>query len=93
MSEIDYDTVPVGYMAMGLLLYVEQGVEPGGFMRALLSNDLRGAIASADGTNIARIPHWVSWMENNLPSGSWGSAANYQGWVMRCGLAGQARAA
>lgn len=81
MREIDYSTVPVDYMAGAVQRYIEQGIEPGSFMRALLSNDLRGAIARADGMNIARIPHWVVWMENNLPGASWGSVQNYEGWI------------
>lgn len=81
MREIDYSTVPVDYMAGAVQRYIENGLEPGSFMRALLSNDLRGAIARADGMNIARIPHWVVWMEQNMPVGSWGSPDAYWSWV------------
>jgi hypothetical protein len=89
MHTIDYATVPVDYMAGAMQRYVEQGIEPGSFLRALLSNDLRGAIARADGMNVARIPHWVVWMENNLPGGAWGSSERYESWILRCGLAGR----
>jgi hypothetical protein len=85
MREIDYSTVPAAHMISGLQLYVEQGIEPGGFMRALLCNDLRGAVARADAANIARIPHWVVWMENNLPGAAWGSVQNYENWIARGG--------
>lgn len=85
MREIDYTSVPVDYMAGAVQCYIENGLEPGSFMRALLCNDLRGAIARADGMNIARIPHWVVWMENNLPGAAWGSAQNYENWIARGG--------
>jgi len=88
MREIDYSTVPVDYMAGAVQRYIEQGIEPGSFMRALLSNDLRGAVSSADGMNIVHIPHWVVWMENNLPSVTWGSADRYDAWVTCRGHAG-----
>ena len=88
MREIDYSTVPVDYMAGAVQRYIENGFEPGSFLRALLSNDLRGAIARADAANIAKIPHWVVWMENNLPGGAWGSPESYEHWIARRGYAG-----
>lgn len=87
-AEISYDSVPAEHMINGLRLYVEQGIEPGSFMQALLGNDLRGAVARADAVNIARIPHWVVWMENNLPGGCWGSTENLHNWIRRGGARG-----
>jgi len=88
MRTISYDTVPVGYMAGGMRRYVENGIEPGGFMRSLLSNDLRSAVATADAMNLVHLPHWVVWLENNLPATAWGSAERYEAWINNGGNAG-----
>jgi hypothetical protein len=88
MRTISYDTVPVSYMASGMRRYIENGIEPGGFMRALLRNDLRGAVAAADAMNLVHIPHWVVWLENNLPGAAWGSDDRYTAWINGGGIAG-----
>lgn len=79
--EPSYDTIPAAHMVGAVRRYLEQGLEPGGFLRALLSNDLRGAVMRADGVNVARIPEWVAWLENNMPTGSWGSPEAYDAWL------------
>lgn len=90
-SEINYDTVPVGYMADGLRRYIEHGYEPGGFMRAVLCNDLQEAVLRADGINVSKLPHWVIWVRDNLPGGCKGSYEAYNAWVEIGGLQGIAK--
>jgi len=54
----------------------EGGMHPaelGGFVRALLSNDLREAVGKADDENFAALKETVSWVHFNLPSNAWGS--------------------
>ena len=48
---IDYDAVPVDYMAAGMRRYIEYGIAPGSFMTAILCNDLMEAAQRADDTN------------------------------------------
>lgn len=79
--KIDYSTVPVDYMAGAVQRYVEQGLEPGGFMQALLTNHLFDAVRRADGLNIAHIPQWVVWIETHLPLACYGSRDRYQAWM------------
>lgn len=56
-----------------LTRYVEQGIMPGGFLAAVLSNDLVGTFAQADSSNVSRIEDIVSFVYNRMPSSSWGS--------------------
>ena len=85
MRDINYATVPVDYMAGALQRYMEYGIEPGSFLRAVLSNDLRGAVARADAMNGVVISEWVVWMEGNLPEAAWGSAERYYNWIIQRG--------
>lgn len=87
MRDINYDSVPVDYMAGGLKRYVEHGMEPGSFMQAILCNDLMGAVSRADATNIQLIPAWCKWIHANLPGICYGSEERYEAWVTKQGLA------
>ncbi len=80
---IPYDTVPVAHMAGGMRRYFENGISPGSFGKALLSNDLCETLARADDDNAACVRQWVQWLYNNAPAGSWGSPANYANWITR----------
>jgi hypothetical protein len=55
--------------------YVNLGQPTGGFLRAVLENDLRRAIEKADHINVWLIPHIVAYLYNNVPSLVWGSPA------------------
>lgn len=54
--------------------YIEHGFEPGGFLCAVLSNDLMGAVARADSMNAVAIPEIAKFIYNQVPRGAWGSA-------------------
>ena len=53
--------------------YVEHKLAPGGFLTAVLSNDLFGAVARADSENLVALPDIVKYIYNELPSDCWGS--------------------
>lgn len=53
---------------------------PGGFVRAVLENDLHMAVARADSDNIQVIPEIMTYVVNKLPSASWGSPERVQQW-------------
>ena len=55
--------------------YVEHRYHPGGFIEAVLSNDLFGAVARADKDNLAALPEIVKFIYNQTPSNCWGSKA------------------
>lgn len=50
-----------------IMRYVEHGVQPGGFLTAVLCNDLYNATGRADRENLAALPAIVRWFANNRP--------------------------
>lgn len=63
--------------------YVEQGRATGGFLRAVLENDLRGAIGRADEINLAALPHIVAYINERVPAIATGSAQLVDAWLRR----------
>jgi len=61
--------------------YVEHKILPGGFLMAVLSNDLFGAVGRADSQNLAALPDIVKYVYNEMPSASWGSQDQIYKWV------------
>lgn len=53
--------------------YVIHGIMPGGFLTAVLCNDLFGAFGKADSYNRASLFQITQHIYNNLPRDSWGS--------------------
>ncbi|GBR36678.1 hypothetical protein [Gluconobacter kondonii] len=62
--------------------YLEEGdgASMSTFYRALLSNDLIGAIQGADAENRAGLPDFVEYLTAYAPCGSYGSADAIQTW-------------
>lgn len=69
-------------------LYAKHGCPTGGFLAAVLSNDLKDACARADSDNRHAIFDIVSYIYNNLPSGCWGSRERVRAWIDHGGFAG-----
>lgn len=65
--------------------YVNSGIMPGGFLTAVLSNDLFGAVAMADSANRLALPEIVAFIYNDVPSAAWGSADKVYSWAQRKG--------
>ena len=61
--------------------YLVHGFEPGGFMMAVLSNDLYGAVARADFVNTDLISQYARWIESRAPYGSYGDRETVRGWL------------
>ena len=61
--------------------YVKDKIPTGGFLEAVLSNDLVGAVGRADSINIQRIPEIVKYIYNNLPSNCWGDSETVSKWL------------
>ena len=61
--------------------YVNQRAAPGGFLSAVISNDLVGAVSTADNKNLDGLPAAVSYLYNECPSGCWGSPEKYHDWL------------
>ena len=61
--------------------YILRGIPPGGFLEAVLSNDLKGAFARADIENRNAMYEIVTWIHNYAPSGCWGSKDRVNEWL------------
>lgn len=69
------------YMIGALSRYVFDGLPPGSFLEAVLSNDLRRAVERADENNQAMIVNWVKLLYNHVPASCWGSPEKYHQWI------------
>jgi hypothetical protein len=69
------------YMRGGMERYILQGVRPGGFMSALLSNDLRRTFERADENNQRAVLDYLKFLYNGAPAQAWGSEAKFEKWI------------
>jgi len=60
--------------------YVEHGYMPGGFLTAVLCNDLFQAVCRADHMNQACLADIVKWIYNSMPMAARGSEDNMMNW-------------
>ena len=60
--------------------YIEDGLQGGHFLTAVLSNDLTGAVNRADSGNRKALVDIVTWLYNEAPQGCWGSKENVENW-------------
>ena len=63
--------------------YQNGGIPPGGFLRAVLENNLCEAIGHADDNNLPALRDIVGWVYNRMPSAAWGSREKYKAWIER----------
>ena len=61
--------------------YVVNRIRTGGFLYAVLTNDLRGAMATADNDNLAALKVIVGFLHNEVPGICWGSADRVRLWL------------
>jgi hypothetical protein len=71
--------IPV-HMRDGVVSYIVQGQRAGGFLTAVIVNDLRKAVRAADGTNVNKLKNYVVFFDNHAPMGCWGSVEAYSKW-------------
>lgn len=85
LTEADTDPVYCvisGTVIESLWAYAVFGVPTGGFLSAVLSNDLREAIARADEHNIMTLRQIVTYIYMKLPGPCWGSEARVDAWLL-----------
>lgn len=68
-------------MMDGIRRYIDQGIPPGDFLTAIISNDLKEAVGRADEENLANLPAFVSFFYNMAPSRCWGSPEIMDAWL------------
>lgn len=67
----------------GLLAYVLHGIQPGGFLCAVIENDLCEAVCRADSTSLPALPAAVRWLYQYAPGPCWGSLEKRHAWQRR----------
>lgn len=79
---IDYSSLPE-HMQEGMKLYIENGIEPGSFLMAVLENNLMEAFGRADHINQERIRDYCSFLYNEAPRNCHGSPEIVDAWINR----------
>ncbi len=85
---VDYSELPA-HMQGAAQRYVENGLSPGGFLTAVLSNNLLGAASKADAVNRRWLYEWAQWLYNQAPANCHGSYQIVESWLESGGLVGQ----
>jgi len=60
--------------------YIQQGVIPGGFLHAVLANDLTMAVMRADEDSLPMLPDIVRYLYWEAPGNCWGSPSKVEQW-------------
>jgi hypothetical protein len=71
------------YMHRAIIDFYENGWQPGGFLTAVINNDLKESVGRADDTNINCLKNYVMWFYNHAPGGSWGFENAVETWCNR----------
>lgn len=90
IQKMDARGIP-DYMQNSLARYIMEGTPVGGFLMALLSNDLRKTFEKADEVNQQRVYNYVMFLYNDAPGGCWGSKEIVKGWIAHQGMKFEAR--
>jgi hypothetical protein len=70
-----------GHMVEGVERYLFDGIPPGGFLTAILCNNLKESVKRADTHNILFLKEWAEFMINDLPGTSQGSEKKVKEWL------------
>jgi len=71
---LDYEGYDIPfYTQQSLNLYVFNKIQPGGFLIAVLANDLMGAVSKCDAWNHHHMKDICNFVYNRIPSNAWGS--------------------
>ena len=81
MEQYPYNELPE-HIREGVRNWLEAGITPGSFLRALLRNDLFQTVLRADDINRAELLHIIRWFVQYAPEGSYGSAKVFSQWPM-----------
>ena len=69
------------YMREALIRYFENRIEPGGFLIAILTNDLHEAAGHADETNRRLLWEYCGWLYNFAPAYAYGNSQRVIEWL------------
>lgn len=70
-------------MRYHVMRYIHSRTQVGGFLHAVITNDLDGACTQADDENIKCIPAYIKFFYNVAPGACWGSPEAYENWISK----------
>tara|TARA_R100000656_G_scaffold59398_1_gene46247 strand:- start:34 stop:321 length:288 start_codon:yes stop_codon:yes gene_type:complete len=76
----DYGRLPP-HLQGGVRRYIEEGIPPGDFLTAVITNNLRLAVGHADSTSLAALTDIVRFFYNEPPGGCWGTPEKMKAWM------------
>lgn len=79
-EDIPYDKLPPN-LRNGIVLYIEEHIPTGGFLRAVLENDLYAAIRRADLDSRCELYDLCMWLQWNAPKACFGSKQAVAEWL------------
>jgi hypothetical protein len=77
------------HMREGMLDYIEKGYAPGGFLMAVLCNDLKGAAGRADSVNQRYLLQYAQYLMWYVPHICWGNEEKVMAWIDQGGMEGR----
>ena len=80
MTEPNYSLLPE-HMRGAMRRWIQDGLWPGGFLTAVLQNDLVGAAMHADQINRYRLFEYADFLYNEAPRPAWGSVEATKAWA------------
>lgn len=80
MPQVDYSLLRSDVIE-SLQRYAVSHIETGGFLRAVLENNLSEACGRADEDNIKTLFHIVAYIYNELPLSCWGTPDRVERWL------------
>lgn len=90
MTDINYDLLPE-HIRPAVRRYIEEGTPVGGFLTAVITNNLSMAFGQADEINLSRLFDIVNFFWTEAPGPCWGSRDKMQAWMAHEGQKGKAR--
>lgn len=70
-------------MMPGIQRYIQDHIRPGGFLQAVISNNLKDAVSLGDDENIENLTAFVMYFHHKAPSACWGSQLNMERWLQK----------
>ena len=80
MDCAEYETIRRDTLE-GINRFAQHGIPTGGFLEAVLSNNLVKAVSRADASNLFNLPDIVKYCYNEIPADCWGSEEKYVKWL------------
>lgn len=71
------------YMMDSIKRYIEDGIQPGSFLTAVIQNNFSQACFRADDENIHNLPAYAAYFYNEVSFESWGSKEKMEKWIKK----------